>query len=192
MVKKIIDIIDVDGVLANYNYGIARIAMKLYGVEVIDEPRYIPDWYYCSKTLGKEHFKAIWQEAINDPGFLENLPALATAEELSALNHLTSIHDVYFVTSRVAFNGKSATERWLRMHGVYEPTVICSEEKGCIAKSLRADNLIEDSVDNIVDVLIQHAWTKVYLMEYPYNQEAKKLAYRCVRSIQEFISGVLE
>jgi hypothetical protein len=184
-------IVDIDGVLANYNAGIAKIAKAIYGVELPENPREITDWHQCSNMLGNLRWAMVWDMATRNPQFLIDLPPLASPQEFALIESLNLVGDVYFVTHRLAFGSKAITEQWLMDHGISAPTVILSGEKGLMAKAVQATFVIEDSAANIKAILEQSPETKTYLMEYPYNAEVAPLVYRSVKSVAEFARDVL-
>jgi len=188
---SVITMVDVDGILCNYNAGIASLVKKLYDIDLPTHPRDITDWYQCSNTIGKERWSVVWEIVTGNPQFLADLPPLATPEEFAMIQSLNTISDVYFVTNRTAFGGKALTEQWLVAHGISTPTVIISSEKGLIASGIGADFFIEDSVENIMDIRLRSPQTKIYLMCYPYNLAAAEISTKCVLSVREFVRDIL-
>lgn len=185
-------IVDVDGVLANYNAGIADIARDLYGIELPLHPRDITDWYQCSKMIGKERWVVVWDRVMRDPQFLSGLPPLATPNEFARLESLNLTSDLYFVTNRSVFGAKTITEQWLMGHGISAPTVVLSRHKGFAAAGIEADFVIDDSPQNVMDIYRDSPKTKIYLMSYPYNREVEYLATKCVNSFGEFLDDIYD
>ncbi len=183
--------LDIDGVLANYNAGMASIARGLYGIELPVHPGDIPEYCHYSKVLGKERFAVVWDMATRNPHFLVDLPPLASPQEFAMIESLNLIANVYFVTRRLAFGSKTITEQWLIHHGISAPTVILSGDKGLIAKAVNANFILEDSADNVLSVRTQSPETQAYLMRYPYNTWAVKAATKCVTSVGEFYRDVI-
>jgi len=182
---------DIDGVLCNYIFGISAIVRELYEIELPDHPRDIPSWYHCSETIGKERWSVVWDIVTRNSNFLMSLPPLATPGEFAAIQAMHDVNDVYFVTNRSAFGSKAITHDWLVAHGITNPTVILSAEKGMIAKGLGAHFVIEDSTENIRDIRLRSPQTQIYLMLYPYNTDAITIADKWVTSIGEFTADVL-
>jgi uncharacterized HAD superfamily protein len=65
---------------------------------------------------------------------------------------------------------KYYSEIWLGAHGMQNPTVIISNDKGPIAKGLNLDIFIDDKPENIIDVVTAAPKCKCYIINKPYNQ----------------------
>ena len=183
-------LIDIDGVLADYNGGIAKIIIDRYGIEVPISGKDITDWYQYRNTIGRNLWKDVWKFVNDNPSFMCNLNPLASPYEFSRIESLNLNNDLYFVTNRASIGIKIITEKWLMKHNISYPTVILSKHKGLIAAGLEADFIIEDSPKNIISIYRDSPKTKIYLMSYPYNKEVEYLATKCVNSIGEFLDDI--
>lgn len=161
-------VLDVDGVLADFILGFTTLANRMFGTPVYttleqkawDSYEGLTD-AECTQTL---------EAAKLSPTFWQDLPPLASPEELARLAFVAAAHDLYFVTSRFGVGAKVQTEAWLRRHGVPSPTVIVSDAKGEVAKAVRAEILLDDKAGNAVFTQYYSRTTAVYLLDRPYNR----------------------
>lgn len=166
--------LDVDGVLANF--------FSVYEQAVIDEagedkfpcryPECFPPVWDWPEHYGydRAYIKRVWLKIAKSRSFwseLGRLPDLQTLLEVAPW----VMHDVYFITARPGENAKGQTEEWLRRHGVPNPTVLITADKGGACGVLGIDVYVDDKWENIQNVVETSKTTRAYLApQYPYNQ----------------------
>jgi uncharacterized HAD superfamily protein len=189
--------IDIDGVLARFETSYAALLSDETGG--ITFPVYAPDepktWFWERDHFAKlgwsrEDAKAVESKVwvrITAKGstFWEDLAPFPTAlETIEWLNAARQYgEDVYFITTRPGFAAKFQTERWLRRHGMLNPTVLIATSdasKGQLVKALKLDVFIDDKPENCAEVnvaLEQHTLPemgklqcRVFLVDAPYNR----------------------
>jgi len=174
---------DVDGVLADFNTAYRQRLIDVTGRELI--PPFVNGhepgmWYYATDEYGytKEEDSAVWKSIIADPYFwgdLTNYPD--TRRFIADLYMNVDPEMVYFITTRPGVKVKDQTEEWLRVRGVYNPTVLIAadaEAKGRLAVGLGLTHFIDDRPENCFSVLYHSPETKVYLLTHKYNLWAQR------------------
>lgn len=145
--------IDIDGVLADFTYPVARLASELFGISVSG---YATTWNWMQEYgVTGDREKELWEYLTSHPEWWGNLPLLQGADV--PLRHLHTLNesmqaDVYFITTRPGAGVKLATEVWLQSHGFLNPTVLIASKKGPIAEGLKLDFFIDDKPENCYDV----------------------------------------
>ena len=206
--------IDVDGVLASFEEGYAKLIIAVTGKDLFPEPK--PWWptgcppvWFWTQHFGytQAEDSATWKAIKESPDFwqkLKILPGAYTLRNLFQKYGFLKSHDIYFVTNRLGIRPKEQTERWLREHlGLSRPTVLLSEEKGLIAKGLHLDCYIDDKDSNVLDVAKNAVWaklgaegpviyrTRTYCLNKDYNkgmpESNSATPYTRVDSVEEFL-----
>lgn len=161
-------VLDIDGVLADFILGFTTLANRMFGTPVFTTLEQ-KTWDSYEGLTDVQCTQAL-EAAKLSPTFWQDLPPIASPEELARLASAARAQDLYFVTNRFGIGAKTQTEAWLRRHGVSSPTVIVSEAKGEIAKAVRADVLLDDKAGNAVFTQYYSRATAVYLIDRPYNR----------------------
>jgi hypothetical protein len=181
--------VDVDGVLANFNTGLAKVLNCVACRSVVDPDRVeelITCWNWPT-TVGytKDQERQAFAFAHSSPRFWSDLGAYQGAEQfVAAINRIGAY--VYYVTNRPGINAKQQTEHWLRSRlGIANPTVLISEHKGLASRALGLDVYIDDKFENCVDVAITGA--RVYMPTRDWNTFADNSDVRRVDSLVEVL-----
>jgi uncharacterized HAD superfamily protein len=166
--------IDLDGVLANFNDAYADILRTINPAITIPKSSSTwPQHWGWDKHAGytSKQINEAW-EVVKSTTFWGTLhPLKGTLETLKELSVLRGIgHGIYFITSRPGRMAKYYSEIWLGAHGMQNPTVIISNEKGSVAKGLDLNIFIDDKPENIIDVVTAAPKCKCYIINKPYNQ----------------------
>lgn len=167
-------IVDLDGVLAEFN---ASFAQQLGHPEIpVDDPNWPELWDWPQQYVSDEKLENVWERIRSSVNFWENLPGFHwTHEALTLLKDEALIgNDVYFVTARLGLEVKRQTERWLHRNGFRNPTVIVSPEgeKGGVVHDLNADVVIDDRPEVLIRAKISGKPTiRLYMQVHPYNKE---------------------
>lgn len=161
-------VLDVDGVLADFILGFTTLANRMFGTPVYTTLEQ-KTWDSYDGLTDDQSARAL--DAVKQsPTFWQELPPIASPDELARLASVAPAHDLYFVTNRNGVAAKAQTEAWLRRHGLSMPTVILSDAKGEVAKAVRADILLDDKAGNAVFTQYYSRATAVYLIDRPYNR----------------------
>ncbi len=167
-------IVDVDGVLAEFNHSFA----SELGLQVTQE--WEPTrWHWPDEMASPEAVKQAW-ESVNDPkrSFWYGLPAYPeTREALERFSVLSQSDDLYFVTSRSGDTAKCQTEDWLFTMGMVmdDITVITVERgKAGIAHDIQADVVVEDRPENLIAIRKELPNARLYLVDRAWNKEFQK------------------
>lgn len=163
-------VIDIDGVLAEFNVAFA----DLLGADISGRGSDWPSqWDWPNAIATPEAIAAAWKEVAEGGTFwlmLGKLPGTASA--LQSLQELEEQGDeVYFVTNRSGNFVKAQTEAWLTREGYYHPTVvIASSGKKGIVQSIHADVMIDDKPENLIGITGK-ADLRLYLKNAPHNSQ---------------------
>lgn len=171
---------DIDGCLANFTKGYAKLLIKVSGVDLFppnwkgdDDPHFPTTWFW-ERAMGYGQWeKAVWKEHILVDGkFWEKLPPLpGTPETLARINELAKAgHNIYFVTHRMGVEAKQQTERWLYKYGINYPTVLLSGDKLPLIKSLEVDAFIDDKPSTVNTVAVDNPQRRTFVKDAPYNR----------------------
>lgn len=185
-----------DGVLADFNEAfVARIIEETKRNLFPPWPFDIPCWGYPQEYgYTAEEENAVWRSINVDATFWQTLEPYANVRQqlrrLEGMNRF--LDDVYFITSRPGQGTKWQTERWLRIHGVAEPTVLISGKKGDCARALQLDFYIDDKDSNCVDVKQARPECEVFLLNQPWNQglNTVRAGVRRIGSLWEFMDVI--
>jgi 5'(3')-deoxyribonucleotidase len=188
--------IDVDGVLANFTKGYAKVIRELSGRDLLtDEMIARPPSWYWDRDAGytKAEENAAWDFINDSPNFWSDLSPFPDA--IKAISKLGFEHDVYFITTRTGQQPKHQTEEFLVDQIPYLPTVLISPNKGPVALGLGLDLFIDDRDKNIIEVAQASPKTMCCVLDYPYNQDLPDLpnihrVYSVLQALQE--TGAVE
>lgn len=193
--------VDMDGVVANFNASfiprmIANAGKDLFG------PEFIPTVWDYPLLVGYtvEEMTAALAEIEQDPTFWRSLECYHGEQVIKALDTLSTAqargeHEVYFITNRMGKLVKWQTERWLKSHGMSDPTVLLTKNKGLAAAALDLDAYIDDKLENIVDVLHHTGITCMpFLCDRPWNQTPRDIIQEheipVVKSLYEMLQSL--
>ena len=163
--------IDMDGVLADMDAALARIAEREFSVAAkggaadttilaapaADAEALPPYDTALLNTLTPRQQARLWQCVKDTRNFWETLAECepGTVKRLQKLAHDLR-WDVIFVTQRPGTSGRTQqlqTQHWLRRHGFEYPSVYTTiGSRGTIAAALTLDAHIDDRLQNCVDV----------------------------------------
>lgn len=166
---------DVDGVLADFNSGFARLLKRINPSVILDAAASdFPNCWEWPTRYGysKEDESRAWAEVRHSGVFWKSLFPLPNGyADIEHLNFLQKNHDIYFVTSRLGPTAKRETEEWLRGQGFDNPTVvICdSHNKADLVQAVKIDMIIEDRPETllncelgVIKVLVRRSWNVGY------------------------------
>lgn len=163
--------IDVDGILADFNYSYCKLAVEVTGRNLFPQLPYAPPCWDYLQPLGytPEEEKAIWGVIIASDSFWKGLWPYQDTD--TVLKRLTTRwdDDIYFITNRPGKQAKIQTEVFLFNHGYTHPTVLVSGDKGPVAKGLKLDYFIDDKPSNCIDVADGSKETKVFMLNCTWN-----------------------
>ncbi len=169
--------IDVDGVLANFNYGAVALYRDVTGRDLFlpGDDYDPPVWNFAAhRGYTKEETSAVWERIKASSRFWRDLPLYEeNCRALTRFARLRSENDVYFITSRLGLNAKDQTEGWFRGNAlVFDPTVLIvgTGQKGNVAKALNLDCYIDDYYENCIDVVQRSPTTRCYVLDRNYNR----------------------
>jgi len=188
-------VIDIDGVLAEFNIPFAKRLSDASGIPL--EQFTFTEWHWYRKTgIDKQLVTEVW-DSICDPlnakeqfAFWHSLRALPWARELIKwfVQHPLE-YTPHFVTARSPILHE-VTYLWLKdtLH-VRNPRLIFSDEKGYICAGLNATHFIDDKYDNCLNVLrMRGTRTLVNVLDQPYNQRENETPYiHRLSSLREFL-----
>lgn len=164
---------DLDGVLADFNTAFIELIRQQTGIVLPRPSATYPDvWnYHVAGGVTPEQEIALWN-TIGHSQFWGTLHAYP--ETLEVLDKLTKLrfegHDIYFVTSRPGEKAKFLTERWLSLHGMNNPTVLVTSDKGPVVQGLGLEAFIDDKPENLTEIDKASPSTRLYLYDAPYNR----------------------
>ena len=173
MSKKIV-VFDVDGVLANFEYGYNAMLSRLGRPGI-----FATQW----SDLGDPN---VWSAIENDPFFWLRLPSLVGADTWTRIACLCADEDVYFATARHVCDPKHSTEQWLRRYLGHKGTVVITQQKARFVKAVRATHIIDDKYENIWQAR-QHCQGAV-LLSRPYNEFGTGV--QRVITVEQFLDAI--
>lgn len=170
---------DMDGVLADMDAMLARIAEQEFGVTAKSPPAQVePDAEAAAPSgetpppydmallsaLTPRQQSRLWQRVRDARNFWERLDECesGSVRRIQKLSHELR-WDVLFVTQRPGTAGRTQqlqTQHWLRRHGFEYPSVYTTiGSRGVIAAALTLDAHVDDRLENCIDVATQSkAW----------------------------------
>ena len=177
----------VDGCVANFVEAFHAESRTLHGKPPEGTPQ--TEWDFTNLLTRDENDK-VWEKIFSTRDWWEGLSPMPG---IQALYGAEGVADYYFLTKRFDTAGHSAqfqTAAWLAMNtGLILPSVIiCTGDKGPLAKALELDAFVDACPENCENV-ISHGVPNVYLYDAPYNKKATHLPR--VADINEFLGKVL-
>lgn len=168
---------DIDGVIANWNDAFIPRVIQLTGRNLFGAG-YVPTvWEYPTAAgYTREELLKVLDDVEHDAFFWRNLECYHGEQVIQALDTLNlrqarGKDDIYFITNRKGVFAKWQTERWLKSHGMSDPTVLLTKNKGLACAALELDAYIDDNLDNVKDVVIQCSiLCQPFLCDRPWNQ----------------------
>lgn len=211
---------DMDGVLADMDSALARLAAREFGVSgagaargaAPDDPAAPadgdapPDEALPSSAilerLNARQQNRLWQRVAETKNFWESLAELepGTVRRVQELAQQWR-WDMLFVTQRPSTAGRTTqlqTQRWLHKHGFDLPAVYTTKgSRGRIAAALTIDAHIDDRIDNAVDVAAEsRAWSILVWRDAEsferVEANARKLNIGVVRTMAEALDKIVE
>jgi len=113
---------------------------------------------------------------------------------IEVLKMLAEDHEIWYVTARPTM-AYGQTEDWLSRRGVLHRIVHCSSADKVRAinsmakRGMQVVGMIEDNPHTAMEAA--NHWP-VWLLDYPYNQEARHAGIRRVKDWPELVRGILE
>lgn len=185
--------VDVDGVLANFTYEVARISEQLWPGRL--PPDYEPsDWYYTD-VFSKADWREIWKQINLTWNFWLKMKAYPSNAGALRYFMYTQAAELYYVTSRAKTEGTSVltqTAVWLetRLLGGSNSAVIPvphSGNKKAVIEALELPFFLDD-YDQTVRHLQDVPGLKAYVLDRPWNRAATDLPR--VFSVEEYLNIV--
>ena len=160
---------DMDGVLADFDFGFTTLAHRMYGTP-LSSTIVKKEWSFRNTLTNKEQF-AVWDVLKNTPQWWTSLDPLVSTNTFARINSLCKHNEVYFITNRrhdITAPGIQ-TQAWLIMNGItFNPRVIVTKDKGEACKIMKIDYSLEDNWGNACAIHWM-SQTKSYLIERRYN-----------------------
>jgi len=207
---KIIKILlDIDGVLCNFEKGFWGVVKKEFGIEPPLEEDII-EWKHslCLESFDQEKETKTWEVIKSSPNFWEQLSSYSQNIEglkksIEILKHDKNILPViYYVTTRPETITKtkhidqtcySQTKRWLKARGLVNDLafggLIFATEKENIVKALGLQYALDDKVGNLSR--IDKTICQPYLLTRPWNFSYPNTLKR-VQSVTEFFGEIIK
>jgi len=168
-------VIDMDGVLADFNAAFARVLDPEGTIIPVKKGTWPEMWNWPHQFFPREYVDEAWERVHDSPFFWRDLGEFRwTGKTLHLLGKKQRMlgDEVYFVTARVGTRVKTQTELWLRARGYRNPTVIVvsTMKKWGVVNDLDADVVLDDKPKILTDIHT-YATTSVrcYLQVHPYN-----------------------
>ena len=183
---------DIDGVLADFVKGFYTTASHVLEkpVPIITTTQH-KAWNEFA-GLSEEEVSHVWKAIKESTSFWLLLDSLVARSVFDKLNKLSITDAVYFVTIRPGKMVMDQTWRWLHLRGIYQPNVIVTEEKGFIAKGLKATHMLDDKPQNLENVLYHSPATKCFILSQPSNHAFSDPRIIRVNSAEEFFIQVTD
>lgn len=194
-------VIDVDGVLAEFNYPFADLLRQQGAViRPFKDPRGPEMWDWVEPYgATEEQLKAAWAHTVTYPGWWGTLPV--HADMSSHLNRQKLLYvmlkdEVSFVTSRFAIGARDATVQWLTAYMGVDPLMpqvtVTPREKVHALMAMHPDIVIEDRLPTLEAYRTVNEKATLILVDRPWNQKVYDGNYLRVASTGEALSYVLE
>ena len=182
--------VDIDGVLSNFTLAARTLCKQLLSGKPSDD-LVQTGWGFDSLGLTKEEENKMWRTIDVTPNWWLNHQPMPDTDLLPELNEK---HRVVFITNRKDGTGwpiEDQSKHWIKRNfGIFNPTVIISDNKGPLADGLNLHYFIDDRPKNILDVITYAGRTEVYLQDGTYNQEM--VGVDRVKNFNEFASIILK
>jgi 5'(3')-deoxyribonucleotidase len=180
--------LDVDGVLADFVWGFTAIGKQAFGGKVVKTPDHMG--WNDFPGLDKNQIGMIWDFIKKSRHFWRMLNPCVPEIVFDQLQWISQNEGLYFVTNRPGDTAKQQTEGWLRDHGISNPTVIISGDKGYTVQAIGAQYYIDDKAGNAVFAKYHNRDCNVYLLDRPYNrfdQTVVGTKVRRVDTVEQFL-----
>lgn len=167
-------VIDMDGVLADFNTAFARVLDPEGTIIPVKKGTWPEVWNWPHQFFPREYIDEAWERVHDSPFFWRDLGEFSWTRKVLAQLTLRYAggEEIYFVTARHGTRVKLQTELWLRARGYQNPTVIVVSKmkKWGVVNDLDADVVIDDKPKILTDIYA-NATTSIqcYLQVHPYN-----------------------
>ena len=167
-------VIDLDGVLANFNTAFARLLDPEGTIIPVQKGTWPEVWSWPQQYFPRDFIDEAWERVKDSPFFWRDLGEFRwTKPVLTLLGKKQRMlgDEVYFVTARPGTRVKAQTELWLRARGYRNPTVIVvTKKKWGVVNDLAADVVVDDKPKILTDIHARHTTSvRCYLQVHPYN-----------------------
>lgn len=176
-------VLDIDGVLADFNGPFAREICK--GSDVDPATITFNKWYWHDDYLPKAAVHATWERLKTQPGhFWTSLKLLPGGQAL--INDCLNLGlDVHFATARPK-ETYADTYDWLQQF-IRLPKLCMTEQKGLYCACVDAEFFLDDKPENCLNVLrTRGTMTTPTLLDAPWNQSFSHLYIPRVATLGEF------
>lgn len=177
MSKRVI-VIDIDGVLADFNTPFAELLTR-FGAVMTPFEGVDPRLWHWFEAYGATpaQAEAAWAYAEQTSAWWSWLPPHRdfTRETRATLSDLTDQFidqsEVYFVTSRPK-GVRGVTARWLskHLHNITPQVIVTPTNKVAALMALDADVVIEDRRETLMDFAVVKPTAQLILLDRAYNQ----------------------
>ncbi|HEY2149921.1 MAG TPA: hypothetical protein VGH34_03885 [Vicinamibacterales bacterium] len=193
---------DLDGVLADMDSELARLAESLFGAQADSRPEDAPTGprvetadpaatgapdsrVATGLSLTVRQQRQLWQQVESIDNFWESLAEL----EPGVIQRMATLAterrwELIFLTRRPESAGATAqvqTQRWLRAHGFALPSVyVVQGSRGRIAAALDLDFVIDDRPENCLDVIVDSKARAILVWRSGEGQPAADAKHRGV------------
>jgi len=160
-------VLDIDGVLADFNTAYAELLEMTGGVQIDRTPPWPSKWAWPQEVATPEICASTWHYVENIPEWWEAIPPydeVIALRDYGTLAALFNNYDVQLVTSRPRIM-RDPSEAWIaNLLGRYVGVICIEGPKGPFAVALGADIIIDDVEANLVDgppnrILIHKPWS---------------------------------
>lgn len=185
MKEKPIVLLDVDGVLADFESAFLHVARAVTQRQIVRDPTHWDMTRQCG--LGPDEAREVW-DVIHQSRLARDLEPYPVAIE--SVRILAEIASVYFVTSPMEENMTWAHDRalWLKSHfGDLGQNVISTSKKYRIHGHI----LVDDKPSHVEQWSETHVDSSGFLWNRPYNVEADLPRLRSWRDLHEVVSQIV-
>ena len=164
MGKKVRLLVDMDGVVTNFNKQIWDIFEKEFDIKKFPRPEVLP--FYAEEAYGDPLFKSQMHWINTEQGFFKNLPPIDGAIE--ALHDLEKDYEVFICTAPLLLNPTCCDDKmwWVKKHlgEEWKRRTIITKDKTVID----GDFLIDDK-PIITGIAEEPIWQRI-IFDQPYNK----------------------
>jgi uncharacterized HAD superfamily protein len=183
--------VDIDGVLADFALAARTLCKQLFNGKPADDVIQT-GWGLTSLGLTQEEENKMWRTIDTISNWWLNHKVMPDTDLLPALNEK---HRVIFITNRKDGTGwpiEDQSKHWIKRNfGIYNATIIISDNKGPVAKGLNLHYFIDDRPKNVEEVCAGSA-ARVFIQDASYNQNKDYLdCVKRVKNFNEFASIIL-
>lgn len=173
--------LDLDGIFADFNTEAALTIARLTGRTLAPNGQcpYLPHVWDWMRAVGykKSEIDAFWRHVEADPSWWADLlPYRGTREFFRQLDAAIRAHvlDVFFLTTRPAYNAHWQCVQWVKEHGIEHPQVAIahnSASKGLLAAGLQLGAYVDDYAPNLTAVRAHSPGTALGFYVQPWGDE---------------------